>query len=398
MNSTTERSSLRQTRHLAFIAEFTTDIRYAKGETNFVEDALSRPTVLVIEYDAAINYKDLSKDQASDKELIRLGHSTTSNMKFRLVKTFDNVLVWCDISTGRKRPYLTEKYRRKVFNSLHGLGHPSHRATKPLINSRFVWQKMKTDIANWCRYCTGCQAAKVSRHNKPVFGKFGEPTERFDHVHVDLVGPLPYSDGFKYLLTCVNRFTRWPEAIQIKDIRAETVADAFFGGWVARFGTPATITTDRGAQFESRLWDTLCNQFGITRNRTTSYHPQSNGMVERFHRQLKAAIMAHETPNPWTTTLPAVLLGIRSAVKETLGRSAAEMANGMTLRLPGDFTENYTVDAHTDLENYSDGLRVAMSRLRLSPHERRIKKMRSNIRSSTHVHMYFCDESQLHHR
>ena len=145
---------------------------------------------------------------------------------------------------------------------------------------------MSTDIANWCRYCTGRQAAKVSRHNKPVFGKFEEPTERFDHVHVDLVGPLPYSDGFKYLLTCVDRFTRWPEAIPIEGFRAETVVDVFFGGLVARFGTPATITTDREAQLESRLWDTLCNQFGITRNRTKSYHPQSNGMVERFHRQL----------------------------------------------------------------------------------------------------------------
>ena len=71
----------------------------------------------------------------------------------------------------------------------------------------------------------------------------------------------------------VDRFTCLPEAIPVNDIRAETVADAFFGGWVARFGTPATITTDRGAQFKFRLWDTLCNQFGITRNRTVSYHP-----------------------------------------------------------------------------------------------------------------------------
>ena len=124
---------------------------------------------------------------------------------------------------------------------------------------------MNTDIVNWCGYCTGCQTDKVSRHNRPVFGKFEEPTERFDHVHVDLVGPLPYSDGFKYLLTCFDRFTRWPEAILIIDISAETVADAFFGGWVARFGTPAMITTDRSAQFESRPWDTLCNQFCITR-------------------------------------------------------------------------------------------------------------------------------------
>ena len=89
----------------------------------------------------------------------------------------------------------------------------------------------------------------------------------------------------------------------------------FFSGWIARFGTHATITTDRGAQFD-QLWDGLCNQFRIVRNRTTSYHPLSNGMVERFHSQLKAAIMAHESQNPWTVTLPSILLGVRSAVKE----------------------------------------------------------------------------------
>ena len=144
-------------------------------------------------------------------------------MAFRLLKTFDDVLVLCDVSTGHTRLYVTKKFCGKVFTTLHGLGHPSHRATKPLINSRFMWHGINIYryIANWCRSCIGCQTAKVSRHNK---------TEKFDHVHVDLVGPLPYSDGFKYLLTCVDRFTRWPEAI------AETVADTFFSGWVARSG------------------------------------------------------------------------------------------------------------------------------------------------------------------
>ena len=80
-----EGREFKSTKHLAFIAEFTTDIRHVKGETNFAADALSPPTVSVIEYNAAINYKDLSKDQASDKELIRLRHSTTSNMEFRLL-------------------------------------------------------------------------------------------------------------------------------------------------------------------------------------------------------------------------------------------------------------------------------------------------------------------------
>ena len=153
MSSVTERASLRQTRHLALIAEFTTDIRYVKGETNFVVDALSRPSVSVIDNGPAINYKDLSIDQAQDAEFTKLRHSTSSTMNFKLLKSFDNQLIWCDVSTGHNRPYITAKFRRKVFSNLHGLGHPSHRATKPLINTRIVWHGMNIDIAKWCRSC-----------------------------------------------------------------------------------------------------------------------------------------------------------------------------------------------------------------------------------------------------
>ena len=84
---------------------------------------------------------------------------------------------------------------------------------------------MNIDVANWCRSCKGCQTAKVSRHNRLVFDKFTEPTVRFDHVHIDIVSPLPYSNSLKYLLTCVDQLTRWPEVIPLVDIQAETVAD-----------------------------------------------------------------------------------------------------------------------------------------------------------------------------
>ena len=209
-----------------------------------------------------------------------------STMNFQLLNSFDNHSIWYDVSTGHNRSYFTEKIRKNVLLNLHGLGHPSHRATKPLINTRFVWHGMNIDIAIGCCSCKGCQTAKISRHNQPVFGKFTEPTERFDHVHIDIVGPLRYADGFLYLLTCIDRFTRWPEAIPIVDIRAETVADAFFSGWIARFGTPAPITTVRGAQFESKLWDGLCNQFAIVRNRYHELPPP----VERHGRAFPPSV------------------------------------------------------------------------------------------------------------
>ena len=184
MSSVTERPSLRQTRHLAFIAELTTDISYVKGDINFVADALSRPSVSAINSTLAINYKELSADQTLDAEFTRLRHSTSSTINFQLLKSFDNNLIWRDVSTGHIRPYITAKFRKNDFSNLHGFGHPSHGATKPLINTRYVWHEMNIDIAKWCRSCKGCQTTKIYRHNKPVFGKFAELTERFAHISI----------------------------------------------------------------------------------------------------------------------------------------------------------------------------------------------------------------------
>ena len=114
MTSVTERPSMRQTRHLTFIAEFTTDIRHVKGETNFDADALSRPSVSAISNASAINYKELSEDQALDTAFTRLSHSTSSTLNFQFLKSFYNNLILCDVSTGHTRPYITAKFIVKV--------------------------------------------------------------------------------------------------------------------------------------------------------------------------------------------------------------------------------------------------------------------------------------------
>ena len=216
--------------------------------------------------------------------------------------------LFCDISTGTQRPIVPLPWRRAVFDSLHGLSHPGIRATQKLITARFVWPGINADVRRWTRSCIQCQRAKIQRHTATPLSTFPTPDVRFDVVHIDLVGPLPPSQGFSYLLTCVDRFTRWPEAIPIPDITAETVAQAFLRGWIARFGVPSTIITGRGRQFESQIWNKLMSLLGSKRARTTAYHPQTNGMVERFHRQLKAALKAQTNSAAWMDTLPLILL------------------------------------------------------------------------------------------
>ncbi|CAB0045234.1 unnamed protein product, partial [Trichogramma brassicae] len=124
-----------------------------------------------------------------------------------------------------------------------------------------------------------------------------------------------------------------------KDIRAETVARAFVKHWVSRFGSPSILTTDQGTQFESRLFEEVSRALGIEKIHTTPYHPQANGMIERFHRDIKAAFMCRGETGDWLDSLPTVLLGLRTRPILDTDLSPAEMLYGRALRIPGIFCE-----------------------------------------------------------
>ena len=134
----------------------------------------------------------------------------------------------------------------------------------------------------------------------------------------------------------------------------------------ATAGVPSTIISDRGRQLKSNLWAELMKIMGCTRTRTTSYHPQANGMVQRFHRQLKSSLKGRleAAANSRIFVLPTVLLGIRAAVKEDLGCSSAELVFGMPLRLPGQFFEQPPAGHVDDRAAFLPRLRTAMQDLR----------------------------------
>jgi transposase InsO family protein len=331
--------SARQVRQLAYVSEFSTDIRHTPGLRNVVADALSRPStsppVLALVPvgnlstattappppaacpPPAIDYAAMAAAQPTCADCSRM---CDSKSLFITARTVAGVELFGDISTGTFRPLVPPAFRESAVAALHGVAHPGVEATVRLVTSKFCWPGIRKYVRRYAQQCVSCQKSKVSRHVHLAPATIAVPRHRFEHVHVDIVGPLPQSAGFSYLFMIVDRTTRWPEAVPLGGIAAADCATALFSGWVQRFGVPSVITSDRGAQFTTSLWTALCNILAISHVKTTAYHPQSNGLVERFHRCLKEALQARLAGPDWLSHLPWVLLGIRSAVPLEGGR------------------------------------------------------------------------------
>lgn len=331
------------------------------------------------------NLIKLARAQEVDEELKSVLQNENFSLKLKNIQCGpDQTTIVCDITGDILRPFVPQSLQKQIFDTIHDPAHPSAKISDRIIRKNYVWPKMNIDIKNWCRSCVACQRSKVTRHTIINPSHFVMPESRFNHVHIDIVGSLPYSDGYAYILTMIDRFSRWPEAIPLKNIEAITICRAFVDGWISRFGTLETVTTDQGRQFESRIFSALLRMNGCERIRTTPYHPESNGIIERWHRTLKSALMCHSDKN-WVRSLSTVLMGLKNNVLDS-GASPAEFLYGKSLRVPGEFIlpEDPSSDHNFFLEEFRENMRVIKPAPVTHKHSRKVF-LYKNLYSCSHV-------------
>ena len=224
---------------------------------------------------------------------------------------------------------------------------------------------MRNDIQNFCKACLSCQQSKIQRDTISPYGNFSLPTAKFQHVHVDIVGPLSVSSEHSYILTIVYRYTRWFDAIPLTQITSRACVDAFVLYFVSRYGSPQTITTDRGRQFTSHLWQSKAKFLGSKLIYTTYYNPKANKLVERFHRVLKAGLKAQLNPSEWYSNLGWILLSLHVTFVDHFSHCPAEILYGYPLRLPGEFFEPNKQSLSED--TYVPNLKMLMEQLTATP-------------------------------
>ncbi|KAJ8032404.1 hypothetical protein HOLleu_25921 [Holothuria leucospilota] len=232
-------------------------------------------------------------------------------------------------------------YRREILSIAHEMpfaGHLGVNKTYHRILNHFYWPKLKSDVAKFCKTCHSCQMVGKPNQNIPAaplkpIPAFEEP---FSRVIIDCVGPLPKSRaGQQYILTIMCASTRFPEAIPLRNIKARTVLQALLK-FFTLFGLPKEIQSDQGSNFMSTVFQQMLYELGIDQIKSSAYHPESQGALERFHQTLKNMLKTycHDNERDWDEGIPFVMFAARESIQESLGFSPFELVFGHTVRGP----------------------------------------------------------------
>ena len=233
---------------------------------------------------------------------------------------------------------LRERVMDVAHSSIMG-GHLGIQKNPDKITSNFYWPGIHGDVTRFCRSCDICQKTirdgKVPKVTLEMMPLIDTP---FKRVAVDLVGPIyPPSEqqGHRYILTLVDYTTRYPDAVPLKSISTEAVAEALVDMY-SRLGVPEEVLSDLGTQFVSECMQEVSRLLSIKQLSTTPYHPMCNGLVEKFNGSLKNMLkkLCSEQPKQWPRYINALLFAYREVPQGSTGYSPFELLYGRTVRGP----------------------------------------------------------------
>ena len=213
-------------------------------------------------------------------------------------------------------------------------GHFGVHKTYEKIRERYWWKGMFKDCEHWCKSCIDCQTKKTprNRHKAPLLSM---PVESA----FDALGPFrPTHSGNKYIIVFTDYLTKWVEAFPVESIAAPVVARLLVDEIISRHGAPRVLLSDRGSNFLSNLVKEVCTLFRIWKVNTTAYHPQCDGLVERFNSTIATTLsmFVSRDQKDWDIHIPSVLFAYRVSISESTGDSPFFLLFGRSPRLPLD--------------------------------------------------------------
>jgi hypothetical protein len=255
---------------------------------------------------------------------------------------------------GHSQLVVPAPFRSQIMELGHSIafsGHMGTAATMNRITAHYYWPGLHADVKRFVGSCPQCQKMSARTYLLPVpLGDMPVTGTPFQRVAVDIVGPLPLSQRkHRYILTLVDTCTMWAEAVPLTTIDSKKVSEALISIFT-RLGFPEQILTDNGSQFTGKLMTEVFDLLKTRHCRTSPYHPQGNGQVERFNGTLVSILkkVAEQEPGKWDTYLPAALFAYREVPHTSTGMAPAMMLFGRPIAGPLEALKRSWTDAQVD--------------------------------------------------
>ena len=250
-----------------------------------------------------------------------------------------------------------------ILSALHdapSAGHLGVTKTVELVRERFYWYGLQHDVEDWCRQCEKCAKRKSPQTTARAPLVSSCPGYPFERIALDIMGPMPTTEsGNKYILVVGDYFTKWKEAFAIPNQEAKTIAEKLVKEVISRYGAPEKIHSDQGRNFEAQLFQEMCVLFNMDKTRTTPYHPESDGMIERMNRTLQDMLAKYVSDHQrdWDEHLPLVMMAYRSSVHTSTQYTPFYLLFGHEVRLPVDVMFGRQPNHKPEVSDYVRNLR-----------------------------------------